>query len=374
VTARSKVAVLFGGRSGEHEISVRSAASVVQGLGVVHDVMPVLVDRRGGWWLQPTSSLGAAEQPTTSLGAAGQPTSGVSEEKGTPVFLVPSMTDGGALRRLDDASIVARPDVFFPVLHGTYGEDGTIQGLLELAGVAFVGSGCAASAAGMDKALMKGLFAAAGLPQARYRVLLSHQRDQAGRVAEALGFPLFVKPANLGSSVGVSKVKRAEDLADALDVAFEYDRKAVLEEGLDAREIEISILGNDEPQASVPGEIVPDREFYDYDSKYSAESRTELRIPAPVSAAAVREAQELGVRVFQAVDASGYARVDFLMERKTGKLYVNEINTIPGFTSISMFPKLWDASGIEYDELLCQLVDLAFERQRQRRSLRTDYR
>jgi D-alanine-D-alanine ligase len=354
VASRSKVAVLFGGRSGEHEISVRSAASVVQGLAVLHDVLPVLVDRRGGWWLQ-----------------AGP---GVSEEGGTPVFLVPSMSDRGVLRRMDDASVVARPDVYFPVLHGTYGEDGTMQGLLELAGVPFVGSGCAASAAGMDKALMKGLFAAAGLPQARYRVLLADQRDQASGLVEELGLPLFVKPANLGSSVGVSKVKKAEDLAEAIDLAFEFDRKVVVEEGLDAREIEIAILGNDAPEASVPGEIVPDREFYDYDSKYSAESRTELRIPAPLPAAGVREIQELGVRVFQAVDASGYARVDFLVDRKTGKPYVNEINTIPGFTSISMFPKLWDATGLEYDDLLSRLIDLALERQRQRRGLRTDYR
>jgi D-alanine-D-alanine ligase len=183
-----------------------------------------------------------------------------------------------------------------------------------------------------------------------------------------------VKPANLGSSVGVSKVKRTEELADAIDLAFEYDRKIVIEEGLDAREIEIGILGNDEPEASVPGEIVPDREFYDYDSKYSSDSHTELRIPAPLDASQVREAQTLGVRVFQAVDASGYSRVDFLMDRKTGRMYVNEINTIPGFTSISMFPKLWDATGLEYDDLLSRLVDLGFERHRQRRALRTDYR
>ena len=183
---------------------------------------------------------------------------------------------------------MAKPQIYFPVLHGTFGEDGTMQGLLELAGVPFVGSGCAASAAGMDKALMKGLFAAAGLPQAKYRVLLTHEREQAGAAVKALGLPVFVKPANLGSSVGVSKVKRVEELADAVDLAFEYDRKIVIEEGLDAREIEIAILGNDEPEASLPGEIVPDREFYDYDSKYSADSHTELRIPAPLDAAAVR--------------------------------------------------------------------------------------
>jgi D-alanine-D-alanine ligase len=355
VASRKKaVDVLFGGRSGEHEISVRSAASVTQGLGVLHDVLPVLVDRRGRWFLQSGP--------------------GVSEEGGTPVFLVPSPGDRGVLRRLEDGSVLAKPDVYFPVLHGTFGEDGTVQGLFELAGVPFVGSGCAASAVGMDKAFMKAQFAAASLPQAKYRVLLHYQRERARSVVEELGLPLFVKPANLGSSVGVSKVKRAEDLEEAVDLAFEFDRKIVMEEGLDAREIEIAILGNDEPEASLPGEIVPDREFYDYDSKYSADSRTELRIPAPLHAAAVREAQELGVRVFQAVDASGYARVDFLMDRKTGRLYVNEINTIPGFTSISMFPKLWDAAGIEYDELLSRLVDLGLDRHHQRSGLRTDYR
>ena len=346
--------MLFGGRSGEHEISLRSAAAVIQGLSVLHDVLPVLVDRLGGWWLQKGP--------------------GVAEEGGTPVFLVPSPSDRGVLRRLDDATVLARPDVYFPVLHGTFGEDGTIQGLFELAGVPFVGSGCAASAAGMDKAFTKAMFTSAGLAQAKYRALLHYQRDQARAAAEALGFPVFVKPANLGSSVGITKVKRAEDLEEAVDLAFEYDRKIILEEGLDAREIEVAILGNDEPEASVPGEIVPDREFYDYESKYSSDSRTELRIPAPLHAAATREVQELGVRVFQSVDASGYARVDFLMDRKSGRLYVNEINTIPGFTSISMFPKLWDASGIEYDELLTRLVDLGLDRHRQRRGLRTDYR
>jgi D-alanine-D-alanine ligase len=354
VAQRSTIAVLFGGRSGEHEISLRSAASVVQGLGVVHDVLPILVDRQGGWWLQSGP--------------------GVAEEGGTRVFLVPSLSDRGVLRRLEDATVVAKPQIYFPVLHGTFGEDGTIQGLFELAGVPFVGSGCAASAAGMDKALMKGLFASVGLPQAKYRVLLTHQKEQAKAALEELGLPVFVKPANLGSSVGVSKVKTAEQLADAVDLAFEYDRKIVIEEGLDAREIEIAMLGNDEPESSVPGEIVPDREFYDYDSKYSSDSHTELHIPAHLEASQVAEAQALGVKVFQAVDASGYSRVDFLMDRKTGKMYVNEINTIPGFTSISMFPKLWEASGLDYDDLLSRLVDLGFERHQQRRALRTDYR
>jgi len=228
-----------------------------------------------------------------------------------------------------------------------------------------------ASAVGMDKVTMKAVFQAHGLPMAEYLVVHRHEWRNgrarvAARVAETLGFPCFVKPANLGSSVGISKVNRAEDLDEAVDLAFEYDRKIVIEEGLDAREVEIAILGNEEPEASLPGEIVPDREFYDYDSKYSAESRTELRIPAPLKESEVRGAQELGVRVFQAVDASGYARVDLLMDRKTGKMYVNEINTIPGFTSTSGYAKMWEASGLAYPDLVQRLVDLALERHREK--------
>ena len=355
MASRLKIALLFGGRSGEHEVSVRSAESVAQGLGSRFDVLPVLIDHGGRWWLQ---EQGAAVRP----------------RGGTPVFVVPSPEDAGALRRLDDAEVAARPDVYFPVLHGTYGEDGTIQGLLELAGVPFVGSGTAASAAAMDKVLMKALFAAAALPQAGYRVLLARDRPRAAAIVEPLGLPLFVKPANLGSSVGISKVKEAGALAEALDIAFAYDRKVVVEAAVPgAREIEISLLGNDDAEASLPGEIIPDREFYDYDSKYSADSRTELKIPAPLDAEATAEVRRLGVQVFRAVDASGYARVDFLMERASGKLVVNEINTIPGFTSISMFPKLWAATGLAYEELLGRLVQLGLDRHRERASLKTDY-
>ena len=355
MAARLKVALLFGGRSGEHEVSVRSAESVAPGLAARFDVLPVLIDHGGRWWLQ--------EQGATVL-----------PRGGTPVFVVPSPEDKGALRRLDDATIAARPDVYFPVLHGTYGEDGTIQGLLELAGVPFVGSGTAASAAAMDKVLMKALFAAASLPQAGYRVLLARDRPRASAIIEPLGLPVFVKPANLGSSVGVSKVKEAGALAAALDLAFAYDRKVVVEAAVPgAREIEISVLGNDDPEASLPGEIIPDREFYDYDSKYSADSKTELKIPAPLDAAATAEVRRVAVEVFRSVDASGYARVDFLMEKATGKLVVNEINTIPGFTSISMFPKLWGATGLAYEELLGRLVQLGLDRHRERASLKTDY-
>jgi D-alanine-D-alanine ligase len=352
MAARLKVAVLFGGRSGEHEVSLVSAASVARGLRESHDVACVLIDRNGSWLLQE------GEEPRPS--------------GGVPVFVAPSPGDLGRLRLLDDARELVRPDVFFPVLHGTYGEDGTVQGLLELAGVPYVGAGVAASAASMDKEMMKALFGRAGLPQVEYRVL--RRRDPAGAllVLDELGLPVFVKPANLGSSVGISKVKTKDALFPALDAAFAYDRKVLVERGTDARELEVSVLGNETPEASCPGEIVPDREFYDYDSKYAAESRTGLLIPAPLDAATAAEVRRLGVAAFQAVDASGYARVDFFLERGTSRLLVNEINTIPGFTSISMYPKLWEACGLPYPALLARLVDLALERHAARVRLRTD--
>jgi D-alanine-D-alanine ligase len=350
---RLKVAVLFGGRSGEHEVSLVSGASVAGALSERHDVIPVLIDRQGRWLLQST----------------------LAPEGGESVFLVPVPEERGALRRLSDASVVARPDAYFPVLHGTFGEDGTVQGLLDLAAVPYAGSGVAASAAAMDKEMMKALFTAAGVPQTPYRVLRRRSDEDAATVIDELGLPVFVKPANLGSSVGVSKVKRAAELGPALDLAFAYDGKVVVEAAVkDNRELEISILGNDEPAASVPGEIIPDREFYDYDSKYSGESRTQLLIPAPLDAAVAAEVGRLGIAAFRAVDACGYARVDFLLERATGRILVNEINTIPGFTSISMFPKLWAASGVPYAELLARLVSLALERHAERARLRTDYR
>ena len=352
MAARLKVAVLFGGRSGEHEVSLRSAASVAEGLRAGHDVVCVLIDKRGGFFLQE------GQEPRPS--------------GGVPVFVAPSPGDRGRLRRLEDARELVRPDVFFPVLHGTYGEDGTVQGLFELAGVPYVGAGVSASAVSMDKEMMKAVFARAHLPQADYRVL--RRRDPAGalRALDELGLPVFVKPANLGSSVGISKVKTREALDAALDAAFAYDRKVIVERGVDARELEVSVLGNEAPEASVPGEIVPDREFYDYDSKYAPDSRTGLSIPAPVDAATTAEVRRLGIAAFQAVDASGYARVDFFLERKTGRLLVNEINTIPGFTSISMYPKLWEASGLAYPALLARLVALAEERHAARARLRTD--
>ncbi len=349
---RSKIALLFGGRSGEHEVSVRSAESVAQGLSARFDVLPVLIDHGGRWWLQKE---GAAVAP----------------HGGTPVFVVPSPEDAGALHRLDDASIAARPDVYFPVLHGTYGEDGTIQGLLELAGVPFVGSGTAASAAAMDKALMKALFAAASLPQAAYRVLLARDRPRAAAIVEPLGLPVFVKPANLGSSVGVSKVKETAALAGALDVAFAYDRKVVVEAAVPgAREIEISVLGNDDPEASLPGEIIPSREFYDYEAKYLDDDSKSV-IPADLPATMVAAIKKLSIEAFRAIDAAGLARVDFLLARETGEIVLNEINTMPGFTSISMYSKMWDASGVHYAALVDRLIQLGIDRHNQKQKLKT---
>jgi len=353
VNARLKVALVFGGRSGEHEVSLRSARSVAEGLRERHDVLPLFVDKSGGWHLQ----AGALPGP----------------EGGEPVFLAPSPEDGGRLRRLADARELARPDVFFPVLHGTYGEDGTVQGLFELASVPYVGAGVLGSAASMDKAIMKSLFAQAGLPQVEHRVLRRRDPALEARAADELGLPLFVKPANLGSSVAVSKVKTREALSPALELAFAYDRKVVLERGHDVREVEVSVLGNDEPAASVPGEIVPDREFYDYDSKYDAASRTELHIPARISPAESDAVRALALAAFRAVDCAGYARVDCFLEKASGRLLLNEVNTIPGFTSISMYPKLWEASGLRYPELLAELVSFGLERHAARARLTTHY-
>lgn len=352
MTERSKVALLYGGRSGEHEVSLRSAASVAAALQTRHDVLPVFIDKRGRWLLRDS----------------------VDAPAGRLVFVVPSPEDRGRLRLLESGLLAAEPDVYFPVLHGTFGEDGTVQGLLELSGVPYVGSGVAASAAAMDKVMMKALFAQAELPQVDYRVFHSRDARAERRALEDLGLPVFVKPANLGSSVAVSKVRSPEQLGPALEAALDYDRKALVEAAASAaREIEVAVLGNDEPQAALPGEVIPDREFYDYASKYSADSKTELQIPARLPEGLGTQIRALAVRAFRAVDACGFARVDFFLERESGRVLLNEINTIPGFTSISMFPKMWEASGLAYADLLARLVELGQERHARRAGLRTDY-
>ena len=281
------------------------------------------------------------------------------------------------LRRVQPANSLPALDVVFPVLHGTFGEDGTVQGLLELADVPYVGAGVLASAAGMDKDVMKRLFRDADLPVVPWELILradweSHPAAVRKRIEKELRYPLFVKPVNLGSSVGISKVHNRRELAAALNLAAQYDRKILVEKGIDAREIECSVLGNDHPQASVPGEVVPVNEFYDYEAKYIKEG-SELVIPARLTARQTKRVQEVAIRAFQAIDGAGMGRVDFLLDRKTGKVYLNEINTIPGFTSISMYPKLWEASGIPYSQLLDRLIELALERHQEKSRTRFTY-
>jgi D-alanine-D-alanine ligase len=353
MTARLQVALLFGGRSGEHEVSLVSAASVAAGLSARHDVACVLIDKAGRWLWQE----GREPRP------AG----------GEPVFLAPVPGDGGRLRRLSDARELARPDIFFPVLHGTYGEDGTVQGALEIADVAYTGSGVAASGAAMDKGMMKSLFAAAGLPQVDYLVLRDVGYDEAAAVAQVeagFDFPVFVKPANLGSSVGITKAHDGEELVESLRLAFRYDRKIVVEAFADAREIECAVLGNDAPQASVPGEVMPVNEFYDYESKYT-DGMMSFAIPADLSREQTDEVRALAVAAFKAVDGSGFARCDFFVYPDEGPVMVNEINTTPGLTDMSAFPKLWAASGVPYAELADRIVSLALERHRAKGSLLT---
>ena len=347
---KTRVGVIFGGRSGEHEVSLRSAESIIKSLDPSkYEVVPVAITHEGRWLGSKNSiaMLSAGEAIQTAL------------TRGEPMAVLP------------EPRSKADVDVFFPIVHGTYGEDGTIQGLLELAGIPYVGAGVLGSAVGMDKDVMKRLLREAGLPVGDFWVTRSSDIDSFVRTFSAeLPYPVFVKPANLGSSVGITKVRAAGELAAALAVAAEFDRKIVVEKGIDAREIELSVLGNDHPKASIPGEIVPAREFYDYQAKY-VDDDSRLIIPAPLSEAQVRQAQELAVRTFQALDCAGMGRVDLFLERPTGKFLVNEINTLPGFTSISMYPKLWEASGLAYSDLLDQLIQLAIERHAEKKKLRT---
>ena len=364
---RIRLALLYGGRSGEHDVSIASATSVMQAIDKdKYDVLPVYLTPEGRWLpgVEP-ARLTAGAHPTASVAL-------FSSDPQQPGLL--PLSSAPAVRP-EQAQAV---DVVFPLLHGTYGEDGTVQGLLELANVPYVGSGVLGSAAGMDKDVMKTLFAAAGLPVVPHLLVRRREWEQQpavvrDRVLQTLPLPVFVKPANLGSSVGISKVSDAAGLSEALDLACRYDRRVLVEQGLDCREFECSVLGNDEPQASVIGEIVPSREFYDYQAKYSDDETSELRIPADIDAALAGTLRAMAVTAFQAVDAAGLARVDFFLATRTGKPYVNEINTLPGFTTISMYPKLWEAGGVSYAQLIDNLVRLAIERHQDRQRSLTVY-
>jgi len=321
--------VIRGGRSGEHEVSLRSAESILKAIDRnKYDVVPITISHEGKW-----EPFAISPEPDTQ----------------------------------------SQIDAVFPILHGTFGEDGTIQGLFELANVPYVGAGVLGSAVGMDKDVMKRLLRDADLPIVDYWTVRKSEIDAfLQKEINNLPYPVFVKPANLGSSVGITKAHSPEELPAALQTAAEYDRKIVVERGVDGREIELSVLGNDDPIASVPGEIIPSREFYDYKAKYMDED-SRLLIPAPLNENQVKQAQRLAITAFKALECSGMARVDLFLEKSTGKFYVNEINTLPGFTSISMYPKMWAASGISYTELIDRLITLALERHSDKNKLRTKY-
>jgi D-alanine-D-alanine ligase len=388
-----RVGILFGGRSGEHEVSLLSAASVLNAIDKnKFEVVPIGITKEGRWLtagdaellLQGKAQAGStpshlrAGDPEATPGAAvlatGQAVVVPPEPQRPGGSLAPFQTAAAPTRRASDRAI--NVDIIFPVLHGTFGEDGTIQGLFELADIAYVGAGVLGSAAGMDKDVMKSLFVAAGLPIVKHVTVLRSDWENAPQkiqkqVESKLKYPVFVKPANLGSSVGISKARQRKELAPAMEEAAKFDRKIVIEEGVGgkkhkAREIEVSVLGNDKPAASVPGEIVPGKEFYDYTAKYLDEG-SQLIIPAKLNQAETKKIQQLAISAFKAVDCSGLARVDFLMDPKNRKIYLNEINTMPGFTAISMYPKLWAASGLAYPELIEQLIRLGQERHEEKK-------
>jgi D-alanine-D-alanine ligase len=369
ITEKIKVGLIFGGRSGEHEVSFCSASSIIKEIDKdKYSVVPIGITKEGRWISPQDSELALR--------------SGKIEGKNTVILL--NDPSGRALvridnnQRLDKSSALERLDVIFPVLHGPYGEDGTVQGLLELADIPYVGAGVAASAISMDKDLMKIIFKQRDLPILKWMTIKRKewQKDKEKilfLVQDDFEYPLFVKPTNLGSSVGITKVHKKEELEKAIDLASSYDRKILIEEGLEeVREIECSVLGNDEPQASVVGEIKPAGEFYDYDSKYIDEE-TQLIIPADLPDGVSRKVQEIALCAFKAVDAAGMARIDFFVSKKENKIYLSEINTIPGFTSVSMYPRLWEASGIPYPDLIDQLIQLALERHQDKKQNKISY-
>jgi D-alanine-D-alanine ligase len=357
---RLRVAILFGGRSAEHEVSIASAASVIRALDPAKYVaVPIGIGKDGRW----LASEGAQKMLADTI------------RQGRHVLLP---AEPGALMVTLEAKGPNRPlpvvDVVFPVLHGTYGEDGTVQGLLELANLPYVGCGVLSSALGMDKEVQKRLFEQAGLPVVKYFLVTRSRWEKYGGaviadVLRVFRFPVFVKPATLGSSVGMTKAHNDAELREALRVAAQFAQKILIERAVDGREIEVSVLGNQDPRASVPGEIVPHREFYDYAAKYTEEG-TQLIIPAPLTARQTAKVQDYAVRAFQAIEGRGMARVDFFLEQHSGRFYVNEINTIPGFTSISMYPRLWEASGLTYRELIDRLIQLAIEEHQEKQRTR----
>lgn len=345
-----KVGVIFGGRSAEHDVSIMSARYVVEMTARLgHEVVLMAIDRWGRWWFDEMARA--------------------MFEQGSGAIPPPARNPGAA-DRLPPVERLAAVDIVFPVLHGPFGEDGTIQGVFEMAGVPYVGSGVTGSAVGMDKVVAKGIFRAAGLPVLPYRVFYLDAIEAfpaavVAQVEEMFAYPVFVKPANLGSSVGITKVERREDLLSALRLAGRYDSKIIVEQGISAREIEVSVLGNRALDVSVVGEVVPGKEWYDYEAKYADEG-TRLLIPAPISEEQATTVQEMAKIAFRAIDAAGLARVDFLMDRESGEIFISEVNTMPGFTRMSMYPRLWAATGLSGEELVDRLIALGLERHAER--------
>ena len=366
-----RVGVIFGGRSSEHEVSIRSAASVIEAIDrKKYDVLPIAITREGKW-LPPVEAARLLSESAQSL----LPKETVSKDRGDIAILGDPSHVGLTSFGVNGGALAYEPlDVVFPVLHGPFGEDGTLQGLLEMANVPYVGGGVLASACGMDKVTMKQLFLQAGLPMCKYTWFLrSHWSDDRlkvlRKVEREIGYPCFVKPANLGSSVGISKAVDKASLIKAIDLAARFDRKIIVEEAVDAREIECAVIGNDQPRASLPGEyVVYDNStgFLDYTEKYSRTGRVEFVVPAPISKSLVTKIQRLALRAFQSVDGAGLARVDFFLNRATNDLLINELNTLPGLTDVSGYPKMWEVSGLSYAKMLDELIELAFERHREK--------
>ena len=377
---RIKVGVLFGGRSGEHEISLRSALTVMSAMDPAHyEIVPIGIGRDGRWYLERDAMKMLAEKTPhlAALGAGGTQVTLLPHPEGRSLVAMASDGARGDVMRLQDA--MPALDVVFPVLHGTYGEDGTVQGLFELAGIAYVGAGVLGSALGMDKDAQKRLLRDAGVAVVKYfaidRADYIETPELGARLARKLAFPVFVKPNALGSSIGISKVKRAADIRAALDDAFQYDRKALIEASCEGREFECAVLGNDRPEASVPGEVLVTgtHDFYDYESKYVDPEGSATKIPADLPAAKAKKLRAMAVAAFKALSLRGMARVDFLASRDLREIYVNEVNTIPGFTSISMYPKLWEATSLPIRKLIDRLIELALEERRERDSLKITY-
>lgn len=371
--SKLKVAILFGGKSGEHEVSIVSALSVYNALDKAkYDVTLIGIDKTGRWLLpDQTRLLAHATNPRLiKLNEIKETVSLLPFPSSQNLVPVASSTGGSTGKSFD---------VVIPILHGTYGEDGTVQGILELANIPYVGAGVLGSAVGMDKEIAKRLLRDAGVPIVPFMTVRRHEfKSRAQSIIEEatrkFGFPYFVKPANLGSSVGVNKVKSDSEALGKFEDAFSYDTKVLVEQGIDARELECSVLGNHTPEASIVGEIIPRHEFYTYEAKYIDEEGADLKIPADdLSKATVDRIRGMAIEAFRALECSGMARVDFFLDRKSGKVFVNEINTIPGFTKISMYPKLWDASGLAYPKLLDRLIELALERHREKNQLKTSY-